>query len=124
MLGAEIQNFDKKLILPTVNDTANGVRKKSSRRRPTNRGGRPRRRNQKGKGFVADYLGKELRDVGGQVARSVVSEGVNEAQSLLRKGARFFKNKLMRRRRQRTIVPAFTPAAESTVGSTVPMWED
>ena len=94
------------------------VKNKRRRRRPTNRGGRRRRRNQKGKGFVADYLDKELRDVGGQVARSVVSKGVNEAQSLLRKGARFFKNKLMRRRRQRT------PAAASTVGSTVPMWED
>ena len=32
VLGADIQNFDKKLILPTVNDTANGVRKKSSQR--------------------------------------------------------------------------------------------
>ena len=37
MLGAEIQNFDKKLILPTVNDTANGVRKKSSLRRHAER---------------------------------------------------------------------------------------
>ena len=91
---------------------------KRQRRRPKKQ---RRRRNQRGKGFLANYLGSELRDVGGQVARTVVLEGVNEAQGLLRKGARFLKNKLMRRRNRTTaqVVPTFTPTA-----STVPAWED
>ena len=69
-----------------------------------------RRKGQKGKGFVANYLGNELKDVGGQFARSMVSEGANEAQQLLRRGAQFVKNKLMNRRRRRN-----TPSAPNPV---------
>ena len=71
---------------------------------------RRRRKGQRGKGFVANYLGNELKDVGGQFARSVVSEGANEAQQLLRRGAQFVKNKLMNRRRRRN-----TPSAPNPV---------
>ena len=65
-----------------------------------------RRRGQRGKGFIANYLGNELKDVGGQLARSVVSEGANEAQQLLRRGAQFVKNKLMRRRNRARHTPS------------------
>ena len=80
---------------------------KKRRTRPKQQKKLKRKRGQAGKGFVANYLGNELKDVGGQFARSMVSEGANEAQLLLRKGATFLKNKLMRRRKR--IGPSLVP---------------
>ena len=94
-----------------VTFSANSTKKRKAKttKRPIKRRQR-RRKGQKGKGFVANYLGNKLKDVGGQFARSVVSEGANEAQQLLRRGAQFVKNKLMNRRRRRN-----TPSAPNPV---------
>ena len=79
------------------------------KRKPKQRRRRQRKVGQRGKGFVANYLGNELKDVGGQFARSMVSEGANEAQQLLRRGAQFVKNKLMNRRRRRNTPSSSIP---------------
>ena len=88
--------------------------------RPQSSRRRRRKVGQRGKGFIANYLGNELKDVGGQFARSIVSEGANEAQQLLRKGAQFVRNKLMNRRRRRNTpsapVPVPRPVDEESAG--------
>ena len=66
-------------------------------------------------GFLANYFGNELRDVGGQVARMVVSEGANEAQRLVRQGLQFVKNKFMNRRKHTQTPQPPPPLSEDEV---------
>ena len=82
---------------------------KKQRRIVYRRRGRGR---QRGKGFLANYLGNELRDVGGQVARTVVSEGADEAQRLVRQGLQFVKNKFMNRRKRTQTPQPPSPISE------------
>ena len=100
--------------------TTSGKRVRKARTNGPPRRRRPRRKGQRGKGFIANYLTNELKDVGGQFARSTVSEGANEAQQLLRKGAQFVRNKLKNRKHRRNTpsapVPVPRPVDEESAG--------
>ena len=99
----------------TVNFTTRSGKKISFKASGAKRRQRRRKNRQRGRGgVIPEYLTKEIGEIAGSVGRAAVAEGMSEGVNIAKKGIRFLKNKLTRRKRTKKVV------APSAVTETVP----